>query len=149
MIKPQNQPNNTSLILILIGTTILAIPALPGTFALLDTSSSYGINLNDFSGKILFLISISGFLLFAGYILTAIFRWHSRIFWSFSMLYNLALSSCYWYLIFTTFSGSLKNFNGDLSEGLFLLVPIWTVFVTVASGYYLKFSLLNNKSVHL
>ncbi len=149
MIKPQNQPNNIPLIVLLIGTTILAIPAVFGTFALLETSSGPGISLNDFPGKILFLISIGGFLLFAGYILTACFRRHSSIFWFFSMFYNFALGGCYWYLIFKSLLDSPKNFNVDIFGIILLLVPLWTVFVSISSAYYFKFALFNKNSHYL
>lgn len=140
-------PKKLPLILILIGTTILAFPAAFGTVALFDTSPSY-IGVKELPGQILFCISVGGFLLFAGYILTAIFRRHSSIFWFCSMLYNFGLSGCYIYLYVTV----LPYSNISLSEILFddlvnpyLLVPLWTIFVTIASGYYFRFAIRPKK----
>jgi hypothetical protein len=125
------------LILILIGTALLAIPAAVGTVALLDTSSSQYPGVRNTSGQFLFCISIVGFMLFAGYILTAIFRRHNRIFWFCSMIYNLALSCCYVYVF-----GLSAGYNPFEAIKLFcfafpasLILP-WTIFVAVASGYY-------------
>ncbi len=135
-------PKNLPLILILIGTTILAFPAAFGTIALFDTSPS-GINVEDSSGQILFCISVGGFGLYAGYILTAIFRRHSSVFWFCSMLYNFGLSCGYIYIFFaelkTSPARAAETIFNALSNPYFLIL-FWTIFVTIASGYYFRFA---------
>ena len=142
------QPRKFPLILILIGTTLLAIPAALGTFALFDTSSSNGINHSD--APFLLWISLAGFFLYASYILMAIFRRHFAVVWFFSTLYNLGLSCVYLYgaaWIYVESKMSIFAFlYAALSSGIGLL-PLWTIFVTIASGYYLKHSLLPNKTI--
>jgi hypothetical protein len=136
-------PRKFPLIIILIGTTLLAIPATYGTFALFDTSAN-GVNVKEFFGKVLLVISIGGFALFAGYILTAIFRRHSKIFWLCSALYNFGLSCCYVYIFLGEFSG-VSDFSVANLINLYWLLPLWTIFVTFSSVYYLKYFLQPNK----
>lgn len=155
MENTKTKPRKFPLILILIGTTILAVPAAFGTFVLLDQSRTTSLNIADSSGKTLFCISIVGFALFAGYILTAIFRRHSRVFWLCSALYNFALLSCYLYFLLAeaqispVFFG--KAIRGILENPVsffsFLLLPVWLIFVTVSSIYYFNFSRRSIKSV--
>ena len=130
------QPNKLPLVLILCGTTLLAFPAAFGTLALFDTGSS-GIGINELPGQILFCISLGGFALFAGYILTAIFQRYSGIFWFCSLVYNFGLSACYLYFLF----GDLT----DAPNNPILFILLWTIFVTIASGYYFKFALRPGK----
>ncbi len=136
-------PKNLPLILILIGTTLLAIPAAIGTIALLDTSSSSFAGVKDLPGQILFCISVGGFGLYAGYILTAIFRRHSSVFWFCSMLYNFGLSCGYIYIFFaelkTSPARAAETIFNALSNPYFLIL-FWTIFVTIASGYYFRFA---------
>jgi len=150
------QPKKLPIILILIGTTILAFPAAYGTFALFDTSSSLtggggnSIFAKDSFGKLLFFVSAAGFALFAGYILTAIFRRHSRIFWFFSTVYNFILSGCYLYFLLAEFFyKATVNFNiiFEIMTNPVLLLPLWTIFVTVSSAYYFRFCFSSKKSV--
>ena len=135
LIKPKKYPLN----IILIGTTILAVPAAFGTFALLDNSSSG--TPDGYIAEILLLTSIIGFLLFAGYILTAIFQKHTSILWFCSTLYNLALCCAYAAIFFGLYTQSGISFPifcyNVLTSGSWLL-PAWTTFVTGASAYYLK-----------
>jgi hypothetical protein len=123
-----DKPRLFPLVLILIGTTILALPAAYGTFILLaDTFSS---SRSNWSLNFLILIPLAGFMLFAGYILTAIRQNHKVILWLGSMLYNLGLSGAYAYFIF-----------GDGNLSIFAFLPVWTLFVAGVSAYYLKHSL--------
>jgi hypothetical protein len=142
-IKPKKYP----LIIILIGTSILAVPAALGTFALFD-NSTFGASNNNLSWTLI-LISVTGFLLFAGYILTAIFNRHYSLLWFCSFLYNLGLSGCYIFYMFWAYAQSPfmslpKSFYHTLTSGVWLL-PAWTLFVTAASFYYLKHSLFPKK----
>ena len=148
MIHELNMPRKFPLILILIGTTLLAIPAALGTFALFDTSTSSGISHKD--APFLLWISFAGFFLYASYILMAIFRRHFAVLWFLSMLYNFGLSCVYlygaaWFYVDSKMS-IFAFFYAVLSTGIGLL-PLWTIFVTAASGYYLKHSLLPKKTI--
>jgi hypothetical protein len=141
-------PRKLHLILILIGTSLLAVPAVFGTFALLDTSAM-GPDADQPIGKALLAISITGFVLFSGYILTAIFNHYNPILWLLSLLYNGALSVCYvgflgWALLASMFSP--EAIFGLLTGGSWIL-PMWTIYVTIASGYYLKHSFCRNKNI--
>ncbi len=140
-------PKKLPLILILIGTTILAFPAAIGTVALFDTSSTF-TGVKDLSGQILFCISVGGFGLFAGYILTAIFQRHSSIFWFCSMFYNFGLSCCYIYIFLTELTASPARLNETIFNAWrnpFFLILLWTIFVTIASGYYFRFAIRPKK----
>ncbi|HEX9963015.1 MAG TPA: hypothetical protein VGB00_18930 [Pyrinomonadaceae bacterium] len=141
-------PRKLHLILILTGTSLLALPAAFGTFALLDTSAS-GLSANEPIGKYLLAISVTGFVLFSGYILTAVFNRYNPVLWLLSLLYNGALSLCYlgflgWALVGAMFSP--EAIYGLLTGGAWLL-PMWTIYVTLASGYYLKHSFRRNKNI--
>jgi hypothetical protein len=141
------EPKRLPLTIILIGTTLLAIPAAFGTIALFDTSSP-GTS-KDVPVNILFWVSISGFVLFSGYILTAVFRQYSCIFWLCSLIYNLGLSCCYIYFFIAEAASTSVPVNQSLFNfwrNPLLVLPLWTIFVAAASGYYLKFALLPKKS---
>ena len=145
----QETARNSPLIIILIGTSLLAIPAALGTFALFDTSSPASINVENFLGTALFTISICGFFLFAGYIFTAIFRQHNRIFWLCSAIYNFCISA--FYVVAFIYGLSLyDNFSpGDILVFIsnpIVLLPFWTIFVTISSFYYFKFARSSVKS---
>jgi hypothetical protein len=144
----QTAPRKLHLILILIGTSLLAIPAALGTFALFDTTAT-GLNANDPIGKYLLAISVTGFVLFSGYILTAVFNHYNPVLWLLSLLYNGALSLCYlgfvgWALLECMFAP--EGIFAFLNSGSWLL-PMWTIYVTLASGYYLKHSFRRNKNI--
>lgn len=136
------------LIIILIGTSLLAIPAALGTFALIEDSST-GLYAENFLGNALFLISICGFILFAGYILTAIFQKHSKIFWLCSAVYNFCISAFYGFFIIFVMSDSanlsLREVAFSILNPIFLL-SFWTIFVTISSFYYFKFALRTPKT---
>ena len=144
----QLAPKRLPLIIILIGTTLLAFPAAFGTLALFESSSSSGPGMNDWAGQTLFCISVGGFGLFAGYILTAIFNRHYSIFWLSSTLYNFGLSCCYGYSLLAELTGSpihlIDNLFNAWKNPVFLIL-FWTIFVTIASGYYFKFSVSPKK----
>lgn len=144
----ESQPRKLFLVLILIGTSIFAVPAAFGTVALFDNSPG-GVGVEDSSGMFLLCLSISGFLLFAGYILTAIFRRYYSVFWLFSMIYNIGLSCCYVYFFLGDVQvspGSIYDAFYDSVVNLYVLFPVWTMFVAVGSGYYFKFALRPRKA---
>ncbi len=144
----ESRPRKLFLVLILIGTSILAVPGAFGTAALFDTSP-IGVSVRDYPGKFLLCLSISGFLLFAGYILTAIFRHYYSVFWLFSMMYNVGLSCCCVYFLLGDVQvspTSLYDAFYDATVNLYFLFPAWTMFVAVGSGYYFKFALRPRKA---
>lgn len=139
-------PKTYPLIIILIGTSILAVPAAVGTYALV-ADSSFGTPKDAF-GSWLFWISVMGFLLFAGYILTAVFKKHTALLWLPSLLYNFALSCAYVYMFLQGFGGMplYALFYSALTSGAVLL-PLWTIYVTGASFYYLRHSFGNGTKI--
>lgn len=146
-IKPA--PSKLPLFFILAGTTLLAAPAALGTFALLDPTGSYNLDTEHTLSRSLLAISITGFVLFSGYILTAIFNHYNPVLWLLSLVYNAALSLCY--LGFIGW-GLMAAFNSsdDIFDFLFAgawLLPVWTIYMTIASGYYLKHSFRRNKNI--
>ncbi len=144
----ESQPRKLFLVLILIGTSILAIPAAIGTFALFD-NSPMSANIKEYPRTFLLCLSIGGFLLFTGYILTAIFRRYYSIFWLISMIYNVGLSCCYIFLFLADAEispASIYDAFYDAVAKMYILFPAWTMFVAVASGYYFKFALRPRKA---
>ncbi|HEX8288252.1 MAG TPA: hypothetical protein VF556_09660 [Pyrinomonadaceae bacterium] len=119
-------PRKSPLILIIIVTSILAIP---GFAVLLDqfTMMSFLEKPLERLPAIIFLIA--GFILFAGYIWTAISGRHNRLFWLFSTLYNLAQTG----ICFLT------------PSFIFFVVSLWTIFVMISSIYYFSFANKNRK----
>jgi len=145
----QNQPRKIFLTSILIGTTILAIPASIGLYFLFDASSGLDLKAEDSAWLLLLLIPVGGFLLYAGYILTAVFHRHSSIFWCLSMVYNFLLSCTYWLAMMNGFGNSPGQFLSSLHESPILLLPLWTSFVTYASGYYCFYPLSDKQSKYI
>jgi hypothetical protein len=149
MTNLNDQPNRIPLILILIGTTILAIPGAFGTYILAGASPGDGFIFDNVIVKVLLTVAIAGFVLFAGYIQSAVSRSYNSTFWLCSMIYNLGLSVVYWAFLFYALFSSPQSFLDDAKSSLILLVPAWTVFVTGASGYYYRFALSVKKSEYL
>lgn len=145
----ENQPRKIFLTLILIGTTILAIPSAIGLFYLYKETSGLELKTEDSAWLLLLLIPLAGFLLYAGYILTAVFRRHSSIFWCLSMVYNFLLSCAYWLAMTNGFGGSPGQFLSSLHESPILLLPVWTSFVTYASGYYCFYPFSDKRSKYI
>ena len=147
MKNQQTQPNPLPLNIILIGTSILVLPAVYITFLMSgESDGKHADSLNLLSGAILG-VTIFGFILFGGYILTAVYRRHSRVFWFFSMIFNLILSAGYG-LVFLAAGGSmsLKLSAADTTGKLIMLLPFWTLFVAIASGYYFTYGWFDKKS---
>lgn len=145
----ENQPRKIFLTLILIGTTLLAIPTAIGLYFLHNETSGLKLKTEDSARLLLLLIPVGGFLLYAGYILTAVFRRHNSIFWCLSMVYNLLLSCAYWFVLVFGDGGSLPKSGLSLFENPILLLPIWTSFVTYASAYYCFYPLSDKQSKYI
>lgn len=131
------------LILILVGSITLAIPGAAGGIflfvaaidALAKPFKSNG-DTNLFA-LLLPLPVIIGFLLLGGYIWTAVKKNFVKWFWLSSAIFNL--------IIFLLSGGFLlkliyQNFNptdsNEYPKLIFLLFPLWTLFVTIASIKY-------------
>lgn len=66
------------------------------------------------------------------------------------MIYNLGLSAGYLVIVYYLLTESPARFLQNAFE-LFrnpgMLLPLWTIFVTLSSAYYFKFSLFGKKPV--
>ena len=145
----ENQPRKIFLTLILIGTTILAIPVATGLLFLYNETLDLNLKSENSAWLLLLLIPITGFLLYAGYILTAVFRRHNSIFWCLSMVFNFLLSAVYWFALVFGDGRSLPKPGFSLFENPLLLLPIWTSFVTYASAYYCFYPLSDKQSKYI
>lgn len=143
VVMNQNQPNLVPLVLILTVSLILAVPGgLGGIFlfvAAIDALNKPFKSNGDTNllALLLPLPVIIGFLLLGGYIWTAVKRRFVKWFWLISAGFNL--------VIFLLSGGFLlkmtyENFNptdtNDYPKLIFLLFPLWTLFVTIASVKY-------------
>jgi hypothetical protein len=130
----KTQPNTVPLILMIIGTCLLAIPSALGTWVLLldDSSGNPGVRGNE--RMFLLILSLAGFGLLLGYFLTLIFRRYIFIFWLCSGLYNLALTCLSGYFVAIEVLPEIHGHYADLLW--FLLFIGWLFFMTLASGYY-------------
>lgn len=137
------RPKEFPLTLILVGTLILAFPGAIGLYALFDP---YFLPAEPAFGVWMVIgVGVFGFGLLAGYILTVIFRRHSRVLWLCSMLYNCGFSFLYLYLIAAGALSLVRTGENPLAVLPALLIPCWTIFVTVASGYYFRFAVRQKK----
>jgi hypothetical protein len=120
------------LIIIVIGTILLALPASLGSLYIFG-----GLFNHTFNPAIVGMaaVVVLGYGLLIGYIYTLITMRYFAIFWTISMLYNLGMAIVSGYYIFSAFGRSSTD------TLIFLLFPLWTLFVSVASGYYLFQSL--------
>jgi hypothetical protein len=130
----KTQPNIVPLILMIMGTCLLAIPSTMGTLALLFDGSSSSPGVRGNGRMFLLILSLAGFGLLLGYFLTLIFRRYIFIFWLCSGLYNLALSCLSGYIVAVEI---LPRIHGLYSDLPWLLLFIgWLFFMTISSGYY-------------
>ena len=141
-VKPTSR--KLPLILILIGTAILSIPGAVGTFLLLDAVGfSFGFTGEQLYGKLVLLIAVAGFALFGGYISAYRRERHNSLFWLCSAFYNFGLTAFMFYFLLYDFIASpaatARHFAQTINEPFWLL-PVWTIFVTIASLYYCKFA---------
>lgn len=142
----QKQPSSLPLIIILIGTTILAVPAIIINYLFIEAANSKSSDAGNALTAALLCVTVFGFILFAGYILTAVFRRHNPVLWFFSMIFNLILCACYSLALSGSGEGLSPKFAGASPETLISVLPFWTFFVMLASGYYLFFGRFDKKS---
>ena len=128
----QNQPTLIPLILIVIGTTLLAIPSSYGTLLLLIDQLSFQHGIGSVAKSPEYLAcsaaSVFGFLLLFGYYWTLFTKRHFVLFWAASAVFNLMIA-----LIVLIFA-----FEPLLSIELqpLFLFPVWVLFVAASSIYY-------------
>ncbi|HEX8738079.1 MAG TPA: hypothetical protein VF721_22285 [Pyrinomonadaceae bacterium] len=129
--KDNSQPRLLPLILIIVGSLLLALPGAYGAFFLFFFAAEGG------KENPLYLLiplpAVIGFALLFGYIWTAITKRFVAWLWAISFLFNLIVSvtsglAMFYYLTET------RHIAGY--EILFVLFIVWTIFVTAASGYY-------------
>lgn len=139
----QNQPDHLPLRLIIIGSILLALPALYGTmflfiFAVEAITKPYNSQGQSNLLAILYpLPAIIGFLLLGGYIWTAIRKRFISWFWWISAIFNLLITLLSSGFLFKMSYESLNTLStNDLPKIIFLLFPLWTLFVTIASIKY-------------
>lgn len=137
----QNEPKILPLQLILYGTTILAIPGAFGAIYLfifvlaLLSDLKRTVNSADFYSLFYPIPVIIGFFLFSGYIWTKVKNRYIKWFWLFSAGYNLLATLVSGFYILKMIYDTVKfdNLSDNLLRLFFLLFPIWTLFVTMAS----------------
>jgi hypothetical protein len=129
--KDNSKPNLLPMIFIIIGSCLLALPGAYGAFFLFIFAGE-GLN-----GNPLYLLiplpAIIGFALLFGYIWTAVTKRFVAWLWAISFLFNLIVSLVSGLAMFYYFTEE-RVFAGY--PILFILFTGWTIFVTVASGYY-------------
>lgn len=144
-IRDLSKPNIVPLIVMTIGTTLMAVPGLIGTLMLIDTNT--GAAPRENFANVLLAISLAGFVLYFGYILTLIFRRYNFLFWLFSALYNAGLTAAYLYFIGIA-ANNASSYPDLTGVVMVLLFMAWMVFMTGSSGYY-AFRAIRPKSIKL
>lgn len=139
----EKPPNLVPLILILTGSIILAIPGAGGgifLFIAAIDAITKPFNYNGDSNLYMLLFPVPvviGFLLLGGYIWTMVKKRFVKWFWLISAGFNLLITLLSGGFLVKMFYENLKPLSlDDLPKVLFLLFPIWTLFVTIASIKY-------------
>lgn len=128
--------NAAPLIVILVGTTLLAIPSSFVTFLLFIDPGGSPRFLNESMSSYLIALSLTGFGLYFGYILTAFSGRHNFWFWTISALYNLVIASCSSVALLSTMF--TERFFISESTLFWLVFTGYLFFVTWASIQYAK-----------
>ncbi len=130
-----------------IGTTLLAMLSAVATWALFDTSAAHSPRVGEIEGNSLRALSLIGFAIYFGYLFTAIFRRHYFIFWLCSFLYNLPLVLLILYPIFLIrFESTHISFSDFPNVCYYILFLSWMSFMTAGSWYYAWRCLFPKKS---
>lgn len=142
----QNQPNLLPLNLILLGSCLLAIPGAGGGLFLFATAFDSiskigsGTDTSNFLMMLLPVPVIIGFLLLGGYIWTAVKKRFVKWFWILSGSFNLILTLLSGGFVVKMFYENFKTLStNDLPKIIFLLFPLWTLFVAIFSFKYAMF----------
>lgn len=133
--KDNYKPNLMPLFFIITGSCLLALPGAYGAFFLFAFAAE-GVGNNPLS--LLFpLPAVIGFGLLFGYIWTAVSRRFIAWLWGVSFFFNLIVSITALLGVFYYFT----DVRGlDVYGILFVLFPVWTIFVAAASVYYFRLS---------
>ncbi len=136
LLMNQKQPNLLPLYLITLGSGLLAIPGALGTYFLIfATIDSFT---KKFDSRVLLLpFAVIGYFLLFGYVWIALSKEFVKWFWLISMVFNLLITLAIGFFILTSiyrFFFSLDSLHSLI--GFYLLFPIWTIFVTIASAKY-------------
>jgi hypothetical protein len=133
--KDNSKPNLLPLGLIIIGSCLLALPGAYGAIFLFAFAAE-GASSNPLS-LLIPLPAIIGFGLLFGYIWTAVSRRFIGWLWLASFFFNFIVSVL---SVLGAFYYVAEARRIDGSEILFILFPIWTIFVAAASVYYYRLS---------
>jgi len=146
----KNKPNLKPLILIVIGSSILAFPGIYGGIFLFifaaeavtkpfQSTSEWG-----FIGILFPLPVVIGFLLLGGYIWTIAKKRFIKWFWIISAIFNLLVTLVSFGLLFKlAYQNIMTSDSPNILALLFFLFPLWTAFVTVASLKYSSYKSAN------
>jgi len=139
----KNQTDTLPLRLIIIGSILLALPALYGTmflfiFAAEAITKPYNAEgSSNLLGILYPLPAIIGFLLLGGYIWTAIRKRFINWFWWISAIFNLLITLLSGgFLVKMAYENIRTSASPNILALLFFLFPLWTLFVTIASVKY-------------
>lgn len=131
------------LILILVGSICLAIPGLGGgifLFVAAIDAITKPFKSNGDTNLLMLLLPmpvIIGFLLLGGYIWTAVKKRFVKWFWLISAGFNLIITLlCGGFFFKMAYENFKPVSTDDLPKLIFLLFPLWTLFVTIASVKY-------------
>jgi hypothetical protein len=132
--KLNYQPNLLPLILITIGSTLLAVPGAFGSMFLFMFAAE-GVKSANPASLLIPLPAVIGFGLLFGYYWTLVKKRHIGWFWMVSLIFNGLISKlCLLGVAYALYESGFKS----PGESLFALFPLWTLFVAFASGYYFK-----------
>lgn len=129
--KDNSQPNLIPLIFIIAGSCLLALPGAYGAMFLFMFAFE-GAGSNPLAFFLPF-PAVIGFSLLFGYIWTIVTKRFIGWLWGVSFFFNLIASVI---SVFGAFYFFMDVRGLDGYAILFVLFPVWTVFVTVASAYY-------------
>jgi hypothetical protein len=122
------------LIVMTLGTILLAIPT---TILILDTFKiRTGPDLSNENAAFLLLLTLSGLALLLGYLWTLVSRRFSLVFWLFSALYNLVLTSGYLYAFIPSLRLPSPEYPDAHVSLIVLFFLLWMIFMTAGSFYY-------------
>lgn len=137
--KDNSKPNLIPLMFIIAGSCLLALPGIYGSMFLFMFTAE---GIDNPLMLLLPLPPVIGFALLFGYFWTLVTKRFVGWLWSVSFLFNLIITI----IGFAGFFLYLTDVP-DVDRGVKLLIlfPLWTTFVTVASGYYFRLSRAVNK----
>jgi hypothetical protein len=139
--KDNSKPSLLPLLFIIAGSCLLALPGIYGAFFLFMFAAEEGGR--NVSALLLPLPPVIGFSLLFGYIWTAVTKRFVGWLWAVSFFFNLIVSATDALAMFYYFKETHQIAGYEI---LFILFIGWTIFVTIASGYYFRLSRAANKA---